>query len=112
MLYSYISKKEMKNILLNNGKAFVIKDVHTKDIEEYILSAFNIIDCTRFDKNKLRQTRVIKQGKDLYSILVIVKANAILTISEQQYMFNWLSMLGHVVTLRDYMNTESVVSKL
>ena len=75
MLYNYISKNELIDLVHNNKIAFIVNDICTKDIDEYVNSFINTLASLGLNDSKINRPRIIsiKRNK-IYGIVIIFKS--------------------------------------
>ena len=107
MLYNYISKKELNKLYEDNRQVFIIKNVNTADIDEYINTILALASSSGIDINVLNQPRLISVHKNVeYDIAIIIKEafrNKLNNFELKQIMV-WLGNIGNCVTLKQYIN--------
>ena len=75
MLYNYISKNELIDLVHNNKIAFIVNDICTKDIDEYVNSFINTLACLGLNESKINRPRIISIRRNkIYGIVIIFKS--------------------------------------
>ena len=74
MIYRYIGHNDIIELKRNKRIAYIIKNVNTKDISEYINSLMAVLNSMGIDTNILNIPKIRKASNGNYMILLSVRA--------------------------------------
>ena len=104
MLHGYTSDRELMDLYIANRKAFVIRGVQTKDIDEYISGVYYTLRDIGFDINKLTQPKIISHKKNNeYTIVFLYRASVKIFNGDKQLISKLEKLIGkRICNLNDY----------
>lgn len=103
MNYSYIKLDELYKMHMKNRNAIIIFDVHTKDLDEYINNYLITLKNCEFDTSLLLNPRIMSR-KDKRIIILPLKNNKFINITNRSSLDVWAKQMGNVCSIEDFFN--------
>lgn len=91
-MYGYIAKTEITDLIQNDRKGYIIYDIKTKDIDEYINCLMAVLRNNGIDINMFTQAKINKNKSNYILLLTIRKS--------------------YHITNMDYINIEKAISNI
>lgn len=113
-MYNYINKRQIYN-LANNGRiGFIVRDIRTNDIEEYVNNCIITLGNDGFDSKIIKQPKIFINETDGNSKNLVFMLNKSF---DDMHMYpetldyfnnnlnilsNWMNKMGNAFTLENY----------
>lgn len=101
-MHGYISRDSLEKLVRDDRVSFVISDVDTLDIDEYINASINLLGSLGFNTNLLTKCNIFKTN-GLYNIVVTIRSAAKPQEINREALELWMIQMGNIKTAQQYL---------